>query len=186
MGRGKDGVYRCERGAHGIGKVLGRDKWVHISALKSLPIKDQTLVKQAREILDYENDVDIDVSRDVIVKINHKDKGGYVTFTYSPDWEWSSEPECGEAFGVKGLYTKKHEFWKIKPPKNPNIYHHKWMFVDDRHRGFNVAGAKRWSETWENHKVVRALMADKSEYFRLKIGKKKYWQENVLLPISGW
>ena len=58
------------------------------------------------------------------------------------------------------------------------------MFVGDDYRGFNVPAAKRWSETWENSPVVRALNADKDEHFRLKIGKKDYWQTRVLAPLA--
>lgn len=51
MVKSKKGPYQCKRGEHGVGKVLGRDKWVHISSVKFLPLEDQKLVKLAHSAL---------------------------------------------------------------------------------------------------------------------------------------
>jgi|GEM_PF-2236941 len=183
MGRDKDGIYRCERGAHGVGKILGKNKWVHVSALDAIPQKDQDLIEKARSVLRQEKGIEVNFDADVMVRLTHAERDGAVTFCYSPDWKVATEPECGPMYGVKGLNTGNHSFWEIQPPMVPYIYHHKWMFVKDDYTGFDMAEAKEWSEVWENHDVVRALMADKSENFRLRIGKKDYWQKKVTTPI---
>lgn len=184
MGRDKDGIYRCERGSHGVGKILGRNKWVHVSAFDDIPKVDQILVEKALVALRQEKGIEVNFNSDVMIKLTHADRDGAVTFCYSPDWKTATEPECGPMYGVKGLNTGNHSFWEIQPPSVPYIYHHKWMFVNDDYTGFDIKEAKAWSEVWENHDVVRALMADKSENFRLQIGKKDYWQAKVLTPIG--
>lgn len=179
MARDKDGVYRCRRGPHGVGKVLGRNKWIHRNVLPLLPVGEQTLVDKALDILGiYLPPPDIDI----IVKINASE--GLVTFTHSADWKTATEPICGDMVGVKGLYGDHPVVFHRKQKGVPNIYHHKWMFVDDDYLGFDVKEAMEWSETWENNPAVKALLADPNEYFRLKIGRQDYWQEKVLDQIG--
>ncbi len=175
--------YRSVRGKHGVGKVLGRNKWVHASALPLLSGDEQALINKALAALKREKGITINFARDVIIKINPVANGGSVTFCHSPDWTVASEPACGQMVGVSYLDTPAPKFRVTSPAADPYIYHHKWMFVADNYRGFSVEQAKRWSETWENHPVVRALAADPSEHFRLRIGKQEYWKTKVLAPI---
>ena len=184
MAKDKDGLYRSIRGPHGVGKVLGKNKWVHASALPALSPAERALVGKALRAIQREKGIEIDFRKDVIIKINPVENGGAVTFCYSPDWKTATEPECGPMVGVSGLTTGPLKFRVTKPPADPYIYHHKWMFVEDDFPGFSVAAAKRWSEAWENSPVVRGLNADKNEHFRLRIGKKDYWQERVLAPLG--
>lgn len=184
MTKSNDKVYRSIRGPHGVGKVLGKNKWVHASALPALSPAERALVGKALQAIQREKGIEIDFRKDVIIKINPAEKGGAVTFCYSPDWKTATEPACGQMIGVSGLTAGTQKFRVTNPPAVPYVYHHKWMFVEDDFPGFSVAAAKRWSETWENSPVVRALCADKTEHFRLRIGKKDYWQTNVLGPLG--
>ena len=179
MTRGSDGIYRCKRGPHGIGKVIDKSKWVHRSALPSLSEGEQILVSKALDILKIHlPPPDIDI----IVKINISE--GLVTFTHSSDWKAATEPICGDMVGVKGLYSDRPAIFHRKQKGVPNIYHHKWMFVDDDYSGFDVKEAMEWSETWENHPIVKELLMDKDEHFRLKIGRQDYWQDKILDRIG--
>lgn len=184
MAKSNNKVYRSIRGPHGVGKVLGRNKWVHASALPALSPAERALVGKALTAIQREKGIEIDFRKDVVIKINPVENGGAVTFCYSPDWKTATEPECGPMVGVSGLTTGPRKFRVTRPPADPYVYHHKWMFVGDDYRGFNVPAAKRWSETWENSPVVRALNADKDEHFRLRIGKQHYWQSKVLAPLG--
>jgi len=180
MARDKDGIYRCRRGSHGVGKVLDKNKWVHRTVLPSLPEKEQNLVNKALDVLGIQlPPPDIDI----IVKINISE--GLVTFTHSRDWKTATEPICGDMVGVKDLYSDRPTVFHLKQKGVPNIYHHKWMFVGDDYLGFDVKEAMEWSETWENHPIVKALLMNKNEYFRLKIGRQDYWQDKVLDQIGG-
>jgi len=179
MVRDKDGIYKCKRGPHGIGKVIGKNKWVHRSALPLLSKGEQDLASRALNVLGIQLPPP---GIDIIVKININE--GLVTFTHSSDWKTATEPICGDMVGVKDLYSDRPTVFHRKQKGIPNIYHHKWMFVDDDYLGFDVKEAMKWSETWENHPVVKALMVDKNEYFRLKIGKQDYWQDKVLDKIG--
>lgn len=184
MVKDKDGLYHSIRGPHGVGKVLGKNKWVHASALPALSPAERALVGKALQAIQREKGIEIDFRKDVIIKINPAEKGGAVTFCYSPDWKTATEPACGQMIGATGLTAGPRAFRVSNPPADPYVYHHKWMFVGDDYRGFNVPAAKRWSETWENSPVVRALCADKTEHFRLRIGKRHYWQTRVLAPLA--
>lgn len=175
--------YRSIRGKHGVGKVLGRNKWVHASALPLLSAQERALVDRALNALKREKGIIIDFTKDVVLKINLVDNGGAITFCYSPDWKTATEPACGPMIGVSSLNAGTPKFRVTSAAADPYIYHHKWMFVADTYRGFNVDQAKRWSETWENHPIVRALAAGPDEHFRLRIGKQAYWQTKVLAPI---
>ncbi|NLB54711.1 MAG: class I SAM-dependent methyltransferase [Lentisphaerae bacterium] len=179
MTRGSDGFYRCKRGPHGVGKVIDKNKWVHRSVLSSLSENEQILVSNALYILgNYPPPPDIDI----IVMINRSEE--LVTFTHSSDWKTATEPICGDMVGIKGLYSDRPVVFRRKQKGVPTIYHHKWMFVDDDYLGFDVKEAMEWSEIWENHPIVKALLADKSEHFRLRIGRQDYWQEKVLDRIG--
>ncbi len=56
-------------------------------------------------------------------------------------------------------------------PADPYIYHHKWLFVDDDYRGFDVAESKARSVQW----------IGLGDVDRSRIGRKSYW-ENYVVP----
>ena len=55
----------------------------------------------------------------------------------------------------------------------PQIYHHKWLFVKDDYKGFDVEESKKRSIKWLS-------VSDKINMS--KIGYKNYW-ENEVLPL---
>lgn len=59
-------------------------------------------------------------------------------------------------------------------PADPYIYHHKWLFVADDYRGFDVAESKARSEQW-----IALGDVDRS-----RIGRKSYWEASVVPRIS--
>lgn len=70
-----------------------------------------------------------------------------VSFIDCEGWDELREPVVGNAYNVKADYsvklTKKRE-------KNPQIYHHKWMFVAEDYNGFDVEKEKAWSKRWQS------------------------------------
>ena len=46
----KTKVYRSLRGPHGVGKVLGKNKWVHASALPALSAKERVFGGEVFEL----------------------------------------------------------------------------------------------------------------------------------------
>lgn len=125
MAKDKDGLYHSIRCPHGVGKVLGRNKWVHASPLPALSAQERALVGKALTAIQREKGIEIDFRKDVVIKINPVENGGAVTFCYSPDWKTATEPECGPMVGVSGLAAGPLKFRVTRPPAVPYVYHHK-------------------------------------------------------------
>ena len=95
-----------------------------------------------------------------------------VSFIESEDWNTSREPVVGDSYKVSldgsiKITNKKN---------NPQIYHHKWMFVEDNYSGFNVQESKAWSDRWT------AVLPSTRE-IKSRIGYKNYW-ENILTEYN--
>ena len=135
--------------------------YIHKSILDQIEVAEKILVYNALEKINIDYD---------IIKIDMKNQS--VTFTQSHDWDSADEPTVGDSVTVKGdgtiTITRTSQ-------KNPLIYHHKWQFVSDDYKGFNVEESKRRSEKWLNHDRVLAL----NERFNSKIGRKNYWIAQV-------
>lgn len=103
-----------------------------------------------------------------LVKYNEDTKN--TTFIICDDFDTNHEPIMGEAILINVNGDTKH----IKPPKDPWIYHHKWLMVTPDYTGFNVNESIDRSLSWIN------LDIDKS-----RIGKKSYWEINVIPLLKG-
>lgn len=100
-----------------------------------------------------------------IVKYNMREK--YFSFIVSNDFNTNPEPSVNGGIRVSkdGLKPFPDAGW---------IYHHKWMFVSDDYKGFDIEESKRRSEKWTSLTGV-----DKS-----RIGQRKFWDTNVLPRIK--
>lgn len=104
-----------------------------------------------------------------ILKYNKKEN--YISFILSPDFNTVDEPTVGDAYKVT-----KNKVTLTKQKNPPQIYHHKWLFVDDNYKGFNVERAKLRSKKW----------LEVSDQINMsKIGNKKYWDEEVTPLFEG-
>ena len=88
------------------------------------------------------------------------------SFIDSPDFDFADEPIVGDLFIVKNDGTIK----KRKQLQDPYIYHHKWLFVADNYRGFDVEVSKLRSLAW-----LALENVDKT-----RIGRKSYWERQVV------
>jgi hypothetical protein len=77
-----------------------------------------------------------------IVKYNIK--SGVISFIHSPDFDTASEPLVKASFVVKPDGSTR----MIKSGQNEPIYHHKWLFVKDDYKGFDVQQSKDRSKSW--------------------------------------
>jgi hypothetical protein len=142
------------------GKRIGGDVYVHTSAADTLP--DQPGLAAAQEQLPPGFTPTI---------IKHNPKEGSYSFIESPDWDVADEPISGRSIKVHadGRVTYR------EPPKDPQIYHHKWQFVGDDYQGFDTAASRARSEAWMNLPGV-----DKS-----RIGTKSFWDREVVPRIGA-
>jgi hypothetical protein len=72
----------------------------------------------------------------------------------------------GDSILVRQDGTTRH----LRQPKDPYVYHHKWLFVADDYTGFDVRESKARSRAW-----MQLADVDRS-----RIGKKSYWREKVV------
>ncbi|QEG39345.1 DNA phosphorothioation-associated putative methyltransferase [Roseimaritima ulvae] len=102
--------------------------------------------------------------------VKHNETNGNFSFIHCPDFDESPEPSTG-SYAV----VKSDGVVKIRPAlSDPFIYHHKWLFVDDDYRGFDVEESKRRSVEWMTLPNV-----DKS-----RIGRASYWNTHVVPQLE--
>ena len=121
-------------------KKIGGAIYIHRSNVDSL---DQQQLELVWERLEQLAKTDYPCNSYEVIKI----KGDAVSFIECEGWDELREPIVGNAYNVKSdgsvKLTKKRE-------KNPQIYHHKWMFVSDDYDGFDVEKEKEWSKKWQS------------------------------------
>lgn len=140
--------------ARSVGKRIGGVLYLHRSA-----VGENALVESAAALLP-------DGFRYEVVKINEKSRE--VSFIDSPDWDTAPEPMVGDSCRVRpdtGEIT-----FRSARKRNPQIYHHKWMFVADDYQGFSVEESKQRSDAWMHSGIP---------YDSKRIGNLDYWKENV-------
>lgn len=142
-------------------KKIGGAVYLHRSILDHVSMDQEKLINHCLNILAKSQYSKV-ISTFDIVKIEKET----VSFIECEDWDSASEPIVGDAFKVyldgRVKVTKKKN--------NPQIYHHKWMFVADDYDGFDVAAAKKWSEKWE-------AILPRTREVKSRIGYKDYWEK---------
>lgn len=102
--------------------------------------------------------------------VKYDARTGNVSFVESKDFDSTDEPTVGEVVIVRKDTTTRHQRRLDDPP----IYHHKWMFVRDDYRGFDVEASKRRSKQW-----LSLANVDRS-----RIGRLSYWRSQVIPRLS--
>lgn len=110
-----------------------------------------------------------------LVKYNTKTRA--YTFIWLEDFDTADEPTMKIAILCLPNPQKYVGYWTrtIWPPKDPWVYHHKWLMVKDDYAGFDVEESKARSRAWLGLKNI-----DKS-----RIGKKSYWEKEVIPLIPS-
>jgi hypothetical protein len=140
-------------GKDGIGKDIGGAVYLH----RHYEDRLGTVLTEARKKIptDFEYQV---------VKYNYRSET--VSFIQCLDFDVAPEPTVGQIILVShdGLVRRRQQ------PRNPEIYHHKWLFVADDYEGFNVEESKRRSLRWLRLKDID----------HRRIGRRSYWEQIVL------
>lgn len=142
------------------GKKMGHDLYVHKDYADTHPNIPKDELEKAKSVLPKDH-------KYTAIKYNKKDKS--FSFIHSPDFDKSDEPISGHAIKVHsdGRTTE------TKQKKDPQIWHHKWQWVGDDYKGFNVEKSKERSKHWRS--VVGTDKAVSS-----RIGTKSYWDREVV------
>ena len=141
-----------------VGKVIGGAVYVHRQYESLLP----KAVQKAKGALP-------NGFRYTIVKYVMSDET--VSFIHSRDFDSSPEPVVGDLYTVKCDGSTRFR----REAADPWIYHHKWLFVADDYKGFDVEASRARSCQW--------LALDSVDFRR--IGKKGFWEKNVLPKLAG-
>ena len=144
-------------------KKIGGNIYVHKSNIDELTEEQTDLVYNALMFL---RGTEHPSHTYEIIKIDTKNIA--VTFIESFNWDSAREPIVGNAYKVDcdGNVTM------TKQKKNPQIYHHKWMFVADDYTGFDVDRSKDWSRKWQE-----AIPNDRE--IKSRIGYKDFWKKTL-------
>jgi len=147
-----------------VGKKMGNDLYIHKDYAEEYIDKYfyNRLKRQLPKGFKY-----------TVVKYNKKNET--ISFIYSPDFDTADEPIVSDAYKV----TKDGKITHTREKSTPQIYHHKWLFVKDDYKGFNVGKSRDRSRRW---------LDVSGEINMSKIGSKGYWEEEVLplLESSVW
>jgi len=141
----------------GVGKQIGGAVYVH----RQYESKLGAAVAEAKRKLSAEADYQV-------VKYNYLT--GAVSFVQSPDFDTAPEPTVG---GIL-IVDSQGQIRRRRQASDPEIYHHKWLFVADDFQGFDVEQSKQRSLAWTAIDGVD----------RKRIGKKSYWELQVLPRLS--
>lgn len=140
-----------------VGKRMGHDLYVHKSQEYTLP---QDELNKAKSHLPKDHDYAI---------VKHNKKTGDFSFIKSHDWDSADEPTVGHSIKVSSDGGVKH----TKQKSDPQIYHHKWQFVGDDYKGFDVDKSKERSKHWKSVVGVNKEVSS-------RIGTKSYWDKEVV------
>jgi|TARA_R110000823_G_C15881413_1_gene495099 hypothetical protein len=122
---------------YGIGKTMGSDTWVHKDYMhKVIP---PNILRNALEVLpeDFKYNT-----------VKYNDKTRIVRFESSDNFDSAREPFAGE-------YINVFPNGEVVSGKSNAIWHHKWQWVLDDYKGFDVEESYNWSKYYlENLKIV--------------------------------
>lgn len=151
-GPGKTVTLPRRSSQYGVGKEIAGKVYVHRDYANRL---GEVVAKAARSLPeDFEYTI-----------VKYDTRSGAVSFIASLDFDTADEPMVGDVITVSSDGTTRRRSQR----SDPQIYHHKWLFVADDYAGFDVAASKRRSATW--------LALDDVDKFR--IGTKSYWEASV-------
>lgn len=102
--------------------------------------------------------------------VKYVESTGNVSFIESNDFDTADEPTAGRIATVKRDGTVR---WRERLA-DPQIYHHKWLFVGDDYEGFNVEASEQRSRRW--------MALDGID--RSRIGRRSYWLDHVVPRID--
>lgn len=120
-----------------VGKAIGGYVYLHKDYAKD--VMNPGRWKRAQKIC-KETDSDLFNSYNCI---RYEFSTGNVRFDECPDFDTAREPHVGRYLEVS---PKTDEV--LRTGHSNNIFHHKWLWVKDDYKGFNVQESYEWSKLW--------------------------------------
>lgn len=140
-----------------IGKTIGTKIYVHKNYMEYAGIYiNKEILRSAYRLTEY-------LPHYNCIRYNKKTKE--LALQYSHNFDTADEPTVDETVMVKStgeIKTTKSN------PDNPQIWHHRWLWVDEYYSGFDVAKSKKRSIMYMKY----ITKEDKQ-----KMGYKNYWDK---------
>ncbi len=147
-----------KRSKYGVGKLIGGTLYLHRQYFKVIK---KEIYKERLETLKREHPK----FKFNTLKWNIKDES--VSFVNSPDFDTADEPVAGE-------YITAYANDSTRKGSTKSIWHHKWLWVKDDYKGFDVEESYRRSEAWLTIPMIEFS----------KIGNKSFWDKNYVPEID--
>lgn len=141
-----------------VGKVVGNQVYFHKQYIDEMPDNVQELYTKA--IKELPEDFSFNT---LMYEKGVKGKPNRIRFDEAPNFNSAREPVPGNTFAYA-------EDGVTKRGNSNSIWHHKWMWVDDNYKNFNVDESYTWSREWTG------TLKDTNYQ---KIGKEDVWQEEL-------
>jgi DNA phosphorothioation-associated putative methyltransferase len=142
----------------GVGKEIGYAVYVHRDYEDLLGQTVEWAKRHLPEHYEYN-----------VVKLNQRNDS--VSFIQCPGFDIEHEPAITAIIVVNAT----GQIQRRTMPSDPYIYHHKWLFVADDYRGFDVAASEARSERW----------ISLGDVDRSRIGRKTYWEDYVVPRLNN-
>ena len=145
------------RGGRGyaIGKIMASKVYVHKKYVDQVIPED--IWEDAKKKM---KDHDPKFKYNTVV-YDTKDKS--VRFDEAPDFDTAREPTPGKSVMVPRTGNPKDRSSKM-------IWHHKWMWVDDNYKGFDVSASKELSRRWVT-KIGKQTASGHQKTWKEQLGK---------------
>jgi hypothetical protein len=124
---------KIKRYKNKVGKQVGSQVYVHKKYVNDVVPK--LVFDRAINILDTE------YPGFMYNSIMYDKKKGSVRFDEAPDFDIAREP-------IVGNYVTVNSDGSLKSGSSSMVWHHKWLWVKDDYRGFDVEVSRQWSIEW--------------------------------------
>lgn len=152
---------QVKRSRYGVGKDIGGMLYLHRNYDDVIPAQDA--LREAKDVL---ADQHPSFSYNVVRWDYRANK---FTFVNSPDFDTADEPTTGN------FITVDPDTGKTKSGKSSAIWHHKWLWVKDDYRGFDVQESFERSRLWLTIPDIQFN----------KIGNRSHWEQNYVPQINS-
>ena len=142
----------------GVGKEIGGAVYIHRAYEDRLGV----VIDHAKKHLPLTFAYDV-------VKLNIRTEA--ISFIECPDFDTIPEPSIGNVLivDIDGNVRRRRQ------PRDPEVYHHKWLFVAEDYEGFDVEASRRRSLEW--------ICLDGLD--RARLARRSYWDQYVVPQLDA-